>query len=342
MSLLIRLCFYLSVLGTALAVGGASQRAFSSNVALLCLALGFGFGFLAFLLSVLLWLIKPGSSRGTFELPITGFLSILLGIVQALAVAYVYFLVYKPYPPINDVTTNLESPPEFQGKDGGLTTLEGEEFLSADNMGRVYDRGFIEKQKVGYPDIKSLTVEASPAVVYKAAVITINQFPSWQMGITQEDQFHVEAMEESDTFHIVDDIVVHIRPDGENRSIVEMRSRTRGVPFDTGRNAQRIREFFRKLEPAVIRAAAREKARLQEAAKAAEGTTPPPAAAPPQPPATPPAPPTSSPTNPVPPSATPTAAPPASMPPPAPAAMTPPSSNPVVKSLTGSAADAIE
>lgn len=147
-------------------------------------------------------------------------------------------------PPINDITTDLENPPQF------VAAAEDEA-----NRGRnlSYPATFAEQQRKAYPGLGPiyLTLPTEAALV---KVQTAAQKLGWKI-VSLDSAGALEAQDTSKLFHFVDDIVVRITPlnpaalsaitDGNAapRVRVDIRSKSRDGQGDLGANANRIRRF---------------------------------------------------------------------------------------------------
>jgi len=172
---------------------------------------------------------RPGRSR-------KGFLLSLLGLV--IVVPTLLFLLYwkdakENLPPIQDITTNSENPPEF---------------WSAPNS-RVYGGAAVfAYQEEAYPDIQPLILPRSTDEIYDLVVEVIRQ-KGWEMWETNRKEKHIEATETTFWFGFSDDVVIHITATDSGGSRVDMRSASRfGGGGDGGTNAKRIRLFFQALK----------------------------------------------------------------------------------------------
>ena len=145
----------------------------------------------------------------------------------------------KRYPLINDVTTNLSSPPEFSAANG-----------LPENEGR--DLGFPTEFKAvieaHYGDLAPLKLaEPADLVFQKAVAIATDPLFRWQIIDEDSESRRFEAVAETRVFHWKDDIVVVVEAEGEG-CVVNMRSKSRDGQGDFGANARRIRKFFEALE----------------------------------------------------------------------------------------------
>jgi uncharacterized protein (DUF1499 family) len=156
-------------------------------------------------------------------------------------VTLVFLLLAVParsFPPINDITTDTATPPQFVQ----ATSLP-------DNAGRdmTYPgEHFAQQQIAGYPDLRGLRLDQSPQEVFERVIQTAREMPLWEITRTDSSAFALEGFATSRLFHFRDDFVIEVRP-AEGGSVVHMRSKSRDGRGDVGANAARIKGFFAKL-----------------------------------------------------------------------------------------------
>lgn len=134
-------------------------------------------------------------------------------------------------PPINDITTNPDDPPQF------VAALELEP-----NRGR--DMGypgaeFAAQQRAAYDDLAPIQLAKPPAMAL-ADVRAAATVLGWQIIDEDAEAGRLEANETTAIFRFVDDVVVRVRADGQG-SLVDVRSKSRDGRGDLGANAARIR-----------------------------------------------------------------------------------------------------
>ena len=197
--------------------------------------------------------------------------------LSALLVALMIFampLYYLPnlvkLPAINDVTTDLLTPPQFQeiailrNSDANSVVYPGDQFITA--------------QAKAYPDISTLTLERSKTDSFDLVHGVIADL-GWKIVREQQPSGksrtgYIEAIDKSLILGFRDDIVVRIK--GNRRfSRIDMRSASRYGRHDLGTNAKRIREMFSVIKTRIARAEAKridnlERQRLALQARAAK------------------------------------------------------------------------
>ena len=170
----------------------------------------------------------------TKAMVLTGFLLTLL--VTATAVFWQYKA--RSVPPIHDITTNIQNPPEFVA----MVRLRED----APNPPEYAGQETAEQQQEAYPDIQTLTIDAPAQVVIDEIVALITE-REWTIVSVNREDGRVEATEKLPWFGFKDDVVFRIESDnGTTR--VDMRSKSRVGRSDIGVNADRINEFLSDLD----------------------------------------------------------------------------------------------
>ncbi len=136
-------------------------------------------------------------------------------------------------PPINDIATDLESPPGYAMARAGHAN-EGRDMS--------YPADFVAQVRAAYADLSPIRVALGSTAAYELA---LQQAESLGWEITRRDptstSFEAEAV--TALWQFVDDVSVRVRADGPDRSIIDMRSKSRDGRGDLGANANRIRAF---------------------------------------------------------------------------------------------------
>jgi len=151
---------------------------------------------------------------------------VLVGAVAASAVPGMDF------PPINDITTNLEDPPAF-APPSRVPAYAGFDMH--------YPADFVAVVREGYPDLETVEIRLAPGVAYARAISTARLL-GWEITDEDPEAGRFDASQTTQFFRFVDDITVRIRPINSG-SLIDIRSRSRVGRGDLGANATRIREF---------------------------------------------------------------------------------------------------
>lgn len=135
--------------------------------------------------------------------------------------------------PIHDITTDMDSPPEFLVLDDTRPDASN----SLDYAGQET----ADIQKSAYPDIEPILTEM-PAADAFARSLSIARGMGWEIVAQDPAGLRFEATARTPVFHFADDVVLVVTalPDG---SRVDIRSVSRVGRSDQGMNAARIRAF---------------------------------------------------------------------------------------------------
>jgi uncharacterized protein (DUF1499 family) len=146
-------------------------------------------------------------------------------------------------PLLNDITTDLDDPPEFSRSSAALAARNG-------HVPPVRDPRERERQRVAYADLRPLVLdmEAEPAfrLVLEAAQklrwrIIEQAAPGGRSG-----QGRIEAIAETTLLRFQDDITIRFRPTPAGTR-VDIRSASRIGRHDFGANAKRIRRLVEEI-----------------------------------------------------------------------------------------------
>ncbi|MCH8490366.1 MAG: DUF1499 domain-containing protein [Oceanicaulis sp.] len=150
-------------------------------------------------------------------------------------------------PPIHDITTDFDTPPQFTG---ALVERRGSEANSVDYHAKTdprSGRALPEVQAEAYPEIAPLFTAAEPALAYRAAHQTARDL-GWRISTASDGAMMFEAQDVTFWFGFIDDVVVRVTPLENGGSRVDARSVSRVGMSDLGANAARLRAFFAALE----------------------------------------------------------------------------------------------
>lgn len=140
-------------------------------------------------------------------------------------------------PPINDITTDMENPPQFvaaiprRAGSPVTTTYPGSETATS--------------QQRAYPDLRPLMLPVPPAAAFDRALAAAKG-SGWEIVASDAASGRIEATATTPWFGFHDDIVVRVAaaPSG---SRVDVRSLSRVGRGDRGVNAARIRDYLAKV-----------------------------------------------------------------------------------------------
>jgi len=162
-----------------------------------------------------------------------GIVLALLGLVTSLpvvAMAAQWEYAARTYPPINDISTDVEDPPVF---------------WDMPNPSEYPGGRIAELQRAAYPDLDSLALSIAPERAFMHA-LAIARDNGWEIVAEAPDEGRIEAVATSLVYGFKDEIVIRIEP-ADSGAVVDLRSRSRLGRIDRGVNAARIRDFLAEL-----------------------------------------------------------------------------------------------
>lgn len=142
-------------------------------------------------------------------------------------------------PPIHDITTDMQDPPEFVE----VLPLRGD----AGNPATYGGDSVAEQQRSAYPDIRPLELDVAPSEAFDRALDAARAM-GWTVHAAEPAEGRIEATATTTWFGFKDDVVVRVRPDG-NGSRIDVRSVSRVGRGDAGANAARVRAYLARLVP---------------------------------------------------------------------------------------------
>jgi hypothetical protein len=157
----------------------------------------------------------------------------------------VYLPAFLRLPPINDVTTDIASPPNFSA----LAPARRE---SGANRAAYPGEAFARVQQANYPDLRTLVVERSAEETFELAEEAARKL-KWRVQASEPPKGRpastgtLEATDQTLVVGFIDDIVVRVEGNA-TRSRVDVRSASRYGRHDIGQNATRVRQFMAELQ----------------------------------------------------------------------------------------------
>ncbi|WP_104203859.1 DUF1499 domain-containing protein [Billgrantia saliphila] len=159
--------------------------------------------------------------------------------VALLSVPWTYWQRAQSTPPIHDITTDLENPPEF------VALAAARE--AAPNAVDYPGESFARRQRKAYPDIQPRHFPLPLATVRAAAEAAVLDM-GWEIADINIDAVDtIEATATTTWFGFTDDVVIRLTQESDGIR-VDVRSASRLGRGDAGANAQRIRDYFEALE----------------------------------------------------------------------------------------------
>lgn len=229
-----------SIVAAAAATIGYRLGVLALSVALLTLLAGFVLAIGAAVVSLvglIITLRRPKETRRGFALAIT-----TLVVATTLIAVPAQFSLGGLAPPIHDITTDTEDPPEFVA----VLPLRSD----APNPVQYGGEPIAAQQREAYPDLEPLTVNVPPAEAFDHALATANDM-GWDLAGADPIAGRIEATDTTFWFGFKDDVVIRVRP-ASGGSRIDVRSLSRVGVGDVGTNARRIRAYLDALAQRVL------------------------------------------------------------------------------------------
>jgi hypothetical protein len=153
--------------------------------------------------------------------------ALLCGAVTA-AMPLSHLWTARHVPPIHDITTDTDNPPEFVA-----LLPERHDAPNPAAYGGVEVAGL---QRDAYPDIQPLNLHAPRAAVF------------WRIVAVDAASGRIEASDQTFWFGFIDDVVVRVTGLSDGATRVDARSVSRVGRGDVGMNARRLRAYLRDVE----------------------------------------------------------------------------------------------
>jgi uncharacterized protein (DUF1499 family) len=144
------------------------------------------------------------------------------------------------YPPIHDIMTDTEDPPQFVD----VLPLRA----NAPNKVEYPGERIAVQQHRAYPDLKPVTLNVPPDQAFDRAAAAARDM-GWDMVSADRSAGRIEATDTTFWFRFKDDVVIRLRP-VEGGTRVDVRSLSRVGGGDVGTNAKRIRAYVERLTAA--------------------------------------------------------------------------------------------
>lgn len=158
-----------------------------------------------------------------------------LGMAAMAACMYLYQSPAPPQPFMNDITTDLDDPPEFIA----VLPLRPPGSNSAEYGGPEV----AANQRRAHPEVQPLFSTLAPDAAFDRALEVADDL-GWDIVAEDRASGRIEAIDTTPFFRFKDDVVIRIRPN-EGGSRIDLRSHSRIGLTDLGKNASRIMTFIR-------------------------------------------------------------------------------------------------
>jgi len=154
-----------------------------------------------------------------------------------------YAVAFHNLPHINDVTTDVASPPKFvalaKRSDGA-------------NSSAYPGQKFADQQTQAYPDLRTLVIERSVEEAFDLVEEAVRKL-RWRVAAAEPPTGRpvkagvLEATDQTMLVGFTDDIVIRVEGSA-NRARIDARSASRYGSFDFGQNATRVRRFLAEVQ----------------------------------------------------------------------------------------------
>jgi uncharacterized protein (DUF1499 family) len=162
---------------------------------------------------------------------------VMVGMVGALPVLVLFSAIGSAmrFPPINDITTDLDDPPAFVH----AVTLPY-------NVDRdmSYPEKWVGIVRKAYPDVQHAVIPRPLPDAFPSVLRQAQQQPGWEVTYEDANAGIIECVATTKLLKFRDDLVIRLRPEGEGKTRVDMRSKSREGRSDVGANAKRIKAFL--------------------------------------------------------------------------------------------------
>ena len=180
-----------------------------------------------------MFVTRPGGTARGIRLASAG----LVIAAVAAGVPLSWLVTARTVPPIHDISTDLQNPPEFVA----VLPLRRE----APNPATYGGPDVAAQQRAAYPDVKSLLLPVAAAEAFDQA-LSLARIKGWEIVAADPATGRIEATDTTLWFGFKDDIVIRVTPvTGGAR--IDVRSVSRVGRSDVGTNARRIKTFLTEL-----------------------------------------------------------------------------------------------
>jgi uncharacterized protein (DUF1499 family) len=172
----------------------------------------------------------------------------LIGSAVVLILPLYDIYVAKTSPPIHDISTDIEHPPQFEAllqlRKGAANgpDYDGPQLVAMPD-GKKYTTSYLQRKYYG--DIHTIAILTPPEKLFNRALEAAKDM-GWTIVAEAPDEGRIEATDTSLFFGFTDDIAIRVKPSGMGAKL-DIRSKSRVGVSDVGKNAARIREFVKTL-----------------------------------------------------------------------------------------------
>ncbi len=175
----------------------------------------------------------------------------VVGLVGAALVVAIplhgYYTAKYLVPPIHDITTDIQDPPQFRAvlplRTAAINPPAYDGTTKMTWQGKTLT--VAEWQRKSYPDIFTARVLITPDRLYERGLRAARKM-GWHIVLADEKNHRIEATDTSLFFGFTDDIAIRVAKSGMGAKL-DIRSESRVGVSDIGKNAARIRAFMKAL-----------------------------------------------------------------------------------------------
>jgi len=181
------------------------------------------------------WWLRPGTGRAP------GFGVAVLAVLVSLPVFGIpamWRARVSDVPRIHDITMDTNDPPRFVD----VVPLRAD----APNPVEYPGPEVAVQQREGYPDLRPIVLD-QPLVRAFEMALEAARAEGWEIVGSSVEEGRIEATDRTFWFGFRDDVVIRLTPNGD-RTIVDVRSKSRVGGSDVGTNARRIRGYLSRLQ----------------------------------------------------------------------------------------------
>ena len=185
------------------------------------------------LIGLVMTLLRPRDARRGILLAVISLLAgvVLLGMAGR-------FRLGVPKPPIHDITTDTQDPPQFVAvlplrANAPNKTVYGGEKVAA-------------LQRAAYPDLQPQMLNVPPRQAFDRALASVREM-GWDLVAADPAAGRIEATDTTFWMGFEDDVVIRVRA-ADGGSQIDVRSLSRLGGGDVGTNAKRIRVYLKALK----------------------------------------------------------------------------------------------
>lgn len=173
---------------------------------------------------------RPAGPRRGFAIAMVG-LVVGLG---AVGLPWQWQRTARSVPPIHDITTDTENPPEF----AAILPLRA----NAPNPVEYGGPELAAQQRAAYPDVQPVLLEMPFDLAFDRALDAARSM-RWEIVSADSAAGRIEATDRTFWFGFADDVVIRVTPAGGG-SRLDARSISRVGGSDVGTNARRLRRYL--------------------------------------------------------------------------------------------------